>query len=65
MEDTRGRWERAYNEALDFDTWGQVRHGMQSTVNMQAVSHRSKRADLRRLKRQLKATNGYKWQLLQ
>lgn len=24
MEDTRGRWERAYVEAVDFDTWGQV-----------------------------------------
>lgn len=24
MEDTRGRWERAYLEAVDFDTWGQV-----------------------------------------
>ena len=24
MEDTRARWDRAYVEALDFDTWGQV-----------------------------------------
>ena len=25
MEDTRARWERAFVEAVDFDTWGQVR----------------------------------------
>ncbi len=25
MEDTRCRWERAYLEALEYDTWGQAR----------------------------------------
>jgi hypothetical protein len=26
MEDTRTRWQRAFNEATDYDTWGQVTH---------------------------------------
>jgi hypothetical protein len=25
MEDTRARWDRAFQEAVDYDTWGQVR----------------------------------------
>lgn len=33
MEDTRARWDRAFQEAVDYDTWGQVRRGLSGSTH--------------------------------
>ncbi|MEW5298637.1 MAG: hypothetical protein WDW36_001732 [Sanguina aurantia] len=38
MEDTRGRWERAYLEAVDFDTWGQVEEALEGYQRLQVAA---------------------------
>eukprot|EP00798_Chlamydomonas_sp_ICE-L_P032541 gene32541-17258_t len=38
MEDTRARWERAYLEALDFDTWGQVEEAIEGYQRLQIAA---------------------------
>mmetsp|Transcript_14744 Transcript_14744/g.36779 ORF Transcript_14744/g.36779 Transcript_14744/m.36779 type:complete len:300 (-) Transcript_14744:97-996(-) len=38
MEDTRSRWERAYVEALDFDTWGQVEEAIEGYQRLQVAA---------------------------
>ncbi|KAL6761578.1 cytoskeletal adhesion-domain-containing protein [Haematococcus lacustris] len=38
MEDTRGRWDRAFGEALDFDTWGQVEEAIEGYQRLQVAA---------------------------
>lgn len=38
MEDTRARWDRAFLEALDFDTWGQVEEATETYQRLQVAA---------------------------
>ncbi|KAG1667414.1 hypothetical protein FOA52_004831 [Chlamydomonas sp. UWO 241] len=38
MEDTRARWDRAFLEAVDFDTWGQVEEATEGYQRLQVAA---------------------------
>lgn len=38
MEDTRSRWDRAFNEALEFDVWGQVEEAVDGYQKLQSAT---------------------------
>ncbi|GAX81391.1 hypothetical protein CEUSTIGMA_g8822.t1 [Chlamydomonas eustigma] len=38
MEDTRARWDRAFVEAVDFDTWGQVEEATEGYQRLQVAA---------------------------
>ncbi|GLC39321.1 hypothetical protein PLESTB_000897600 [Pleodorina starrii] len=38
MEDTRARWDRAFQEAVDYDTWGQVEEALEGYQRLQVAA---------------------------